>query len=303
MDREHEPVMLVEVLEILAIHPGETVVDGTLGLAGHSLAMIACQEGKGIFVGTDWDKKMLQIAEQRIAGVKDKDVFLFNEDYRAIPDCLEEVRTMLGVDVSPDKILLDLGLNLNQILDPTRGISFREDGPLDMRMNQDEGEPASSWLNRATPAEIEKVIRENSDEKWAKRIAQVIVDRRKENPLHTTSQLVNCIEAAVPPKMRDKRLHVAQRTFQAIRIFVNKELAGLKDAILAIAKTLSPGGRMVVLSYHSGEDRQVKNAFRELEEEGLVDVLTKKPMVPTEHEIDRNPASRSGKLRAIRMKK
>jgi 16S rRNA (cytosine1402-N4)-methyltransferase len=294
----HDPVMVDEVLASLAIPSGAFMVDGTLGLAGHSLAMLRAAGPGGRLVGFDWDEEMLALAEVRLRAegfdpVREDltaRVCLIHADYRAIPDRLGDLR--------PIAILLDLGLSSVHLDDPSRGIAFSTEGPLDMRMDRSRGEPAAALLNRASATEIERILLEFGDERWARRIGQVIVDRRRERPLRTTQDLVDCVMAAVPPAKRDRRLHPATRTFQAVRIAVNRELAGLKDALVAIARCLAPSGRMVVLSYHSGEDRAAKQAFRELEASGFVD-LNKKPLTPSEQEIGANPRSRSAKLRAV----
>ncbi len=286
--------MVAEVLQGLALRPGMVVVDGTLGLAGHSLRMIEEISPGGTLVGIDWDEKMLNIARKRLEQVQGTDLALFRSDYRAVHDCLRQAK-LRGADA----ILLDLGLNNAQIEDDLRGISFKKDGPLDMRMDQSKGESAAAWLNRASVAEIERVLLEYGDERWARRIAQVIVDRRKASPLETTGDLVNCVLAAVPAAKRDRRIHPATRTFQAVRIYVNGELDGLQDAIEGAALCLNPKGRMAVLSYHSGEDRAVKRAFKALVETNDFRLLNKKPQVPGEQEQRENPKSRSAKLRLI----
>jgi 16S rRNA (cytosine1402-N4)-methyltransferase len=286
--------MVREVLEALALRPGAVVVDGTLGLAGHALEMVKKIAPGGALVGIDWDEDMLEIARKRLEGAEGASVQLCRSDYRRLKDCLVSASFR-----SADAILLDLGLNNAQIEDALRGISFRQVGPLDMRMDRSRGESAASFLNRADVREIERVLREYGDERWARRIAEVVVDRR---PLETTEDLVDCVMAAVPPAMRDKRIHPATRTFQAVRIHVNGELEGLQDAIEGAALCLSPGGRMVVLSYHSGEDRAVKRAFKALADTGDFILLNKKPAVPGEQEQRDNPKSRSAKLRAIERK-
>ena len=287
-----------EVLEALQLRPGAVVVDGTLGLAGHSLLMAERISPGGTLVGIDWDEEMLEIARKRLEGAQGADVRLFHSNYRALKDCLVEAR-LRGADA----ILLDLGLNSAQIDDPSRGISFRQDGPLDMRMDRSRGESAAAFLNRAGTGEIERVLLEYGDERWAKRIAQVIVDRRKQRPLKTTQDLVDCVLAAVPAAKRDKRIHPATRTFQAVRIQVNAELEGLQDAVEGAGLCLNPGGRMAVLSYHSGEDRAVKRALRALADTRDFTLLTKKPTVPGEQEQRDNPKSRSAKLRVIERNK
>ncbi len=169
-----------------------------------------------------------------------------------------------------------------------------------MRMDRSQGEPASALLNRISPPEIEKILRDYGDERWAKRIAEVIVTTRKENPLRTTEDLVQCVLKAIPTGARDKRIHPATRTFQAVRIAVNHELEGLRESVLKMAQKLQNQGVLIALAYHSGEDRQIKQAFQELQSEECFEVLFKKPLQPSEEEISKNPKARSAKLRAIR---
>lgn len=288
----HDPAMLAETLEHLALRPGMTVVDGTLGLAGHALEFVARIAPGGTLVGLDWDRSMLTLAAERLGEPEGVTLRLVHTNYRALPEVMEE----LGQQA--DAILLDLGLNSAQIDDPERGIAFSKDGPLDMRMDRSAGEPASAMLNRLAPGEIERGLKEFGDENWARAIAKQIVERRKVNPLRTTADLVDAVLAAIPVGARDRRIHPATRTFQAVRIMVNGELDELEEAIADAARALAPGGRMVVLSYHSGEDRAAKRAFRELRSEGFSE-LTDGPVGPSEAEVRRNPRARSAKLRAI----
>lgn len=314
-DLHHDPVMLAEVLQFLEIQPGDQVVDGTLGLAGHARVMLERALPGGALLATDWDQAMLNEARAKLAGMP---VVLVHGDYRCIPEVMAEmesggakldqrgasgwqvVETSASLKSHNDAILLDLGLNSAQIDDPSRGISFLEEGPLEMRMDRSKGESAAAFLNRASEDQIERVLREYGEERWSRRIAKIILERRKKAPLKTTADLVECVLAAVPAAMRDKRLHPATRTFQGLRIHVNGELEDLDEAIEAIALTLAPGGRMVVLAYHSLEDRAVKNAFRRLAEEEDFEERTRKPLVPTAEEVARNRRSRSAKLRAIK---
>ena len=291
----HEPVMVAEVLEALPLGPGAIVVDGTLGLAGHSLRMAERIPG-GMLIGLDWDQSMLVEGAALLEPIPGVRFEFRHTDYRDLPGVVAEV------GVQPNAILLDLGLNSAQIDDPQRGISFKENGPLDMRMNRAFGEPVAAILNRMTPGQIEEMLIEYGDERWARAIAKVIVERRKTNPLRTTQDLVECVLDAIPPRARDKQIHPATRTFQACRVYVNAELDDLQQCIEEAAKTLSPGGVLVVLSYHSGEDRPTKLALRHLSSTGDFDELTKKPLTPTEEEVRRNPRSRSAKLRAIKRK-
>lgn len=292
----HDPVMLEEVQNALNLKPGCVVVDGTLGLGGHASAMIQKIAPGGTLVGMDWDESMLAIARERLGNPSSVKVVLVHDDFRNLSRALE------GLDLRANGILLDLGLNSAQVDDPSRGISFLAEGPLDMRMDTSRREPASALLNRAAPETIARILREFGDERFAGPIARKIVERRKEKPLRTTSDLVDCVLAAIPPRLRDKRIHPATRTFQAVRCWVTGELDDLKDAIMDAARSLAIGGTLVILSYHSGEDREAKHACRELAESGEFEELNRKPLLPSEAEIQRNSRSRSAKMRTIRRK-
>ena len=293
MEARHEPVMMEEVLAALRLSPGAVAVDATLGLAGHASRVADAISPGGTLVGFDWDASMLTLAEGRLREKSGIRFVPVHADYRAMRETLDEM------GLKADGILMDLGLNSAQIADPSRGIAFREDGPLDMRMDRSAGEPASALLNRLSPDEIETILWTFGDERWARAIAKAIVLRRKERPLRTTADLVDVVNAAVPAGARDKRIHPATRTFQAVRIAVNRELDALDDAVTDAAHCLAPGGTLVVMSYHSGEDRQVKHAFRALVGEGFEEPL-RKPQEPTPEEVARNPRSRSAKLRLLR---
>jgi len=292
----HDPVMLAEVIEVLALKPGMLYVDGTLGLAGHATAIWPLIQPGGTIFATDWDEQMLIEARDRLGATSEsKDIITVHANYREIPKVLEKHLPGRGADA----ILLDLGLNSAQLEDAERGIAFSEDGPLDMRMDRSTGEPASSMLNRMTEDQLDKIISEYGGENWSRRIAKMILEKRKEKALKTTNDLVDCVMAAIPVAMRETRIHPATRTFQAIRIAVNNELDNLEECIREIAWCLAPGGTFAVLSYHSGEDAPVKNAFRDLARLDFTNIY-KKPLVPSEEEISRNRRSRSAKLRALR---
>ncbi|MDX2066262.1 MAG: 16S rRNA (cytosine(1402)-N(4))-methyltransferase RsmH [Fimbriimonadaceae bacterium] len=287
------PVMLAEILAYLDPQPGQVMVDGTLGLGGHAREFAMRITPGGILFGFDWDEAMFVIAKDRLRDLTNVEIILTPQDFRSAPEVIDQYAKRV------DGVLLDLGLNSGQVDDPQRGMSFREIGPLDMRMDQRVGEPASAWLNRATPDEIENVLFHYGDERWARAIAKVIVATRKDKPLKTTQDLVDCVLNAIPPKARDKRIHPATRTFQAVRIYLNRELEGLSDAIIALANRLNPCGNVAVLSYHSGEDRIVKNTFRDLSGEDFEE-RTKKPVLPGADEVARNARARSAKLRVLR---
>jgi 16S rRNA (cytosine1402-N4)-methyltransferase len=289
----HDPVMVREVLSALSLKPGDVVVDGTLGLAGHSLQFIDAIRPGGTLLGLDWDESMLAIARERIGKPHGITVHFVHSDFREMSLALQEY------SLKPNGILLDLGLNSAQIEDPTRGIAFKTSGQLDMRMDRSRGEPASVMLNTMSAQAIEDALIEFGDENWARAIAKEIVSKRKEKLLETTDDLVECVLAAIPPRARDKRIHPATRTFQAVRILVNGELEGLAEALWDAAMGLASNGTLSVLSYHSGEDRIVKKVFGALVDEGFT-IIDRKPQIPSDDEVRRNARSRSAKLRSIR---
>jgi 16S rRNA (cytosine1402-N4)-methyltransferase len=292
MAREHQPVMLAEVIELLAPGRGAVIVDGTVGHGGHAKALLEATGGTGTLIAFDWDATMLKRAKERLAAVPGKKQFV-HADFRAVPAWVEE-HVKDGVDV----VLLDLGVNLEHFEDASRGFSFLQEAPLDMRMDRTSGETAAAWLNRASVDEIRHALREFGGERHAAAIAKQIIERRARGRMKTTSDLVEAVLDAVPPRLREKRIHPATRAFQAVRIVVNRELEGLEEACAAIAMTLKPGGRMAVLAYHSGEDGAVKRAFRSLDRDQFT-VLTRKPLRPSPAEIAANPSARSARLRAI----
>jgi 16S rRNA (cytosine1402-N4)-methyltransferase len=293
----HEPVMVQETLDALNLKVGDVVVDGTLGLGGHAERFLSAVQPLGIVYGFDWDASMLEPTDQRLKEKYGNIFHSYRSDYRNIPAILREL------SIRPNAAFLDLGLNSAQIQDSSRGISFKSEGPLDMRMDRSAGEPASALLNRLSPNEIETILWNFGDERWAKAIARQICERRKTAPLKTTRDLVDAVLAAIPTKARDTRIHPATRTFQAVRIAVNHELDGLQAAFEEIADTLSMNGTLAILSYHSGEDQAAKLAFRALSETGSFENLYKKPVRPTPAEVEANPRSRSAKLRALQRRK
>ena len=301
----HIPVMARECMDLLFQGPGKTMVDGTLGLGGHSGMILSRLPEDGRLIGIDQDLNAIAMAGERLP--KDDRITLVHESFFHIPRVLDS----LGVD-HVDGILLDLGVSSYQLDDPTRGFSYMADGPLDMRM--DFTQKISAWdvVNGYSEKELDRVIHTYGEERWSRRIAQFIVERR---PIDTSFQLVEAIKAAIPKGARRDGPHPAKRTFQSIRIEVNGELSGLPDAIRDGAQRLGEGGVLCVITFHSLEDRIVKQGFQSLARactcppEAIrctcdriqrFEILTKKPLVPHADELEENPRSRSAKVRALR---
>ena len=306
---EHRPVMVAKVIEYLAPEKGKVIVDGTLGAGGHAAAIAERISPGGRLIGIDRDPKALASARKRLGAVDTAQVGYHCENFRDLlsvlgDEGLEEV----------DGILLDLGLSSMQVDDPERGFSFRQDGPLDMRMGPDAEMTAEELVNEASEDELTRIIYNYGDERWARRIAHFIIEARERRPIRTTWELTKVVEDAVPVSARRGRKHPARKTFQALRIAVNDELDDLKEGIATGIKCLAPAGRIVVLSYQSHEDRLVKRTFNSLARgtdyppgdplyiEPVIERLTRKPVIPSEEEMETNPRSRSAKLRAA-MKK
>jgi len=295
----HRPVMVTEVLDYLRPRPDGCYLDATVGEGGHAEAILEASAPTGRVIGFDRDPNVLAIARERLAGYGPR-CRLLHGDYREIEGRLPS----LGVEAL-DGILLDLGISSYQLDQPERGFSFRAEGPLDMRFDPSGGATAADLVARCSEEELCRWLHEYGEERWARRIARAIVRRREQEPLLTTTQLASVIERAVPPAARYGRIHPATRTFQALRIAVNRELDGLGEALERLAARLAPEGRLCVLTYHSLEDRIVKHRFRALApasqngEGGLLTVLTRRPLRPKPQEIEANPKSRSAKFRAI----
>jgi 16S rRNA (cytosine1402-N4)-methyltransferase len=290
----HVSVLLKEAIDFLAIRRDGTYIDATLGLGGHSLEIASRLGAQGHLIGFDKDTNALELARQRLSrvgGDSHPKISLFHASYADIAE-----------HVSPataDGLLADLGVSSLQFGDPARGFSFQAEGPLDMRMDPHQELTADQVVNHMGEEELANVIYEFGEERRSRRIARAIVRAR---PIRSTAHLAQVISAALRSMKKDhgarEKIHPATRTFQAIRIFVNRELDDLKALLEAAPKILKPGGRLVVISFHSLEDRIVKDAIRAGREAGIYNVLTRKPVTATEEEIDRNPRSRSAKLRA-----
>jgi 16S rRNA (cytosine1402-N4)-methyltransferase len=285
----HEPVMVAEVLEHLAPERGGLFVDCTVGLGGHARAVL--EAGASSLIGLDRDPRALAEAREVLRPFGER-VQLVHADYRRLGEVLQE----RGV-ASVDGVLADLGVSSMQLDAPGRGFSFRRDEPLDMRMDTTTGPTAAALIQDADERTLADVIYEFGEERQSRRIARAIGAARARTPITTTGQLADVVRGAMSGRGYT-RIDPATRTFQAIRIWVNRELEGLDLFLGTAARSLTAGGRMVVISFHSLEDRIVKHTLRSLQTAGELTIRTKRPLVPSEGEIERNPRARSAKLRA-----
>lgn len=290
----HDPVLLQEVMQYLDPKPGETIVDGTIGLGGHAAAILRALQGRGCLIGFDQDEEALATAKQNLHD--------FSGQLRLIHDNVRNIdRHLASLSVvSFDKLLLDLGVCSLQLDCIERGFSFQSDAPLDMRMNRARDLTAHRIVNEWDEEDLEKLIRDCGEERWSRRIARRIVEERGRKPIETTAELAKIIVRCYLPSKATWRIHPATRTFQALRITVNRELESLAEVLEKAWKLLNPDGRMVVISFHSLEDRIVKQRFRRWKDDNVAELLVKKPVIATDEEIEKNPRARSAKLRAIR---
>ena len=295
MDDRHSPVMPSEVLYWLLGDGRKIFLDCTVGYSGHAEKLLEGSGPEGRLVGLDRDRSAIEASRQRLSQFGARAI-LIHGHFMELKQHLSEH----GLS-QVDGIVFDLGVSSPQLDEPARGFSFQQDGPLDMRMDQSIGGTAADLINQWPEAQLADAIFQFGEERFSRRIARAIVRARERHPLGTTKELVSVIEGAVPANYRHGRLHCATRTFQALRISVNQELDCLESALRDAVDVLSPGGRLCVISFHSLEDRIVKHTFRALsgKEDPALVVLTKKPQVSTREESDRNPRSRSAKLRAV----
>ena len=290
---QHVPVLLEEVLEYLNVRPGGVVVDATLGLAGHSSEIAKRLGGRGKLIGFDRDPEAMEKAKARLEVLRAE----LGEEMPELvfePRAFSEASSLIEPG-SLDGLLADFGVSSLQLDEAHRGFSFRTDGPLDMRMDTRSGETAEQVVNQEDENELADLIYEFGEERRSRRIARAIVRAR---PITTTAELARIVSAEAPP-MKGEKIHPATRTFQALRIRVNNELGEIQSLLKSAGSLLKPGGRLVLISFHSLEDRLVKDAFREAGQKKIFTVLTKKPVVAVEQEQLRNPRSRSTKLRAV----
>ena len=308
MEFKHKSIMLEETIESLHIKPDGIYVDGTLGGAGHSMEIVRRLTKGGRLIGIDQDGDAIEAASGKLEPYMDQ-VTIVRSNYAQMKQRLDEL-SIKGVD----GILLDLGVSSYQLDNSDRGFTYREDVPLDMRMDQRQTRTARDIVNRYSEMELYHIIRDYGEEKFAKNIAKHIVRYREEESIETTGQLTEIIKAAIPKKVRMSGGHPAKKTFQAIRIELNQELDVLKDSLETMIDLLNDGGRLCVITFHSLEDRIVKNIFRTCQSPCICppefpvcvcgrvskgQVITRKPIVPSEEEQDENPRSKSAKLRVF----
>jgi len=289
---QHVPVLLDEVMEYLNVRPGGVVVDATLGLAGHSSEIARRLGPKGTLIAFDRDPQAMELAKVKLdelAAELGSEMPMVKLVTKAFSEAANEIEPG-----SLDGLLADIGVSSLQLDEAHRGFSFRSDGPLDMRMDTRTGETAEQVVNQEDENELADLIYEFGEERRSRRIARAIVRAR---PITTTAELARVVSAAAP-SMKGDKIHPATRTFQALRIRVNDELGEIRTLLESAPSLLKPGGRLVVISFHSLEDRIVKDAFREAGRNKVFEVLTKKPVIAGEEEERRNPRSRSAKLRA-----
>ena len=312
MEFHHLPVLLNECLDGLSIRPDGAYLDCTLGGAGHSREILKRLDAGGLLVGIDRDADAIEAAAARLSAMNAAARFA------CLRGNFHDAATLLaaaGIDRGLDGILVDLGVSSHQLDARERGFSYHDDAALDMRMDQSQALTAREIVNTWSEDALNRVLRDYGEEKWARQIARVVCDRRASAPIETTSQLVGLVDAAIPKKFRSgDGSHPARRTFQALRIAVNDELEPLESALRMLAGLLNPGGRLCVITFHSLEDRIVKNTFRSLADpctcpksfpvcvcgkQPVVRLIGRKPVTASPEELERNPRARSASLRVV----
>jgi 16S rRNA (cytosine1402-N4)-methyltransferase len=288
----HAPVLYQEAIDLLRVRPGATVVDCTLGLAGHAAGIARLLGAEGHLIGFEWDLEALKLAKEKLdqvcgeLGNHAPRVTLIDEAFSSVARHLQPA--------SVDGLIADFGVSSMQLDEPARGFSFMADGPLDMRHDQRSGLTAAQVVNEANESELADLIYKYGEERRSRRIARAIVRGRQV----TTTGMLSRIVTSVAPTIKNAHIHPATRTFQALRIYVNRELDEIHDLLEAAPVLLKPSARLVVISFHSLEDRIAKDSLREGARQGVWKILTKKPVTAGEEELERNPRARSAKLRA-----
>ena len=304
MDFKHISVLYEESIAALNVRNGKLYVDGTLGGGGHSYGILSAADCS--LIGIDQDREAIKAASERLSG--------FGERFTAVNSNFSNIKSILDdLNVSGiDGALLDIGVSSYQLDNPERGFSYMHDAPLDMRMNTDGGKTARDIVNTYSAEDLTRIFYEYGEERWSKRVAEFIAERREKKPIETTFELVDVIKAAIPQRARSEGGHPAKRIFQAIRIEVNDELGVLKTALSDFTDCLLKGGRLAVITFHSLEDRIVKQAFADMAKgcicpkefpvcvcgrEPKIKIISRKPVLPSKEETERNPRSKSAKLR------
>lgn len=308
MEFKHIPVLFHEIMDIMEPKPGEFFVDCTLGGGGHSKGFLERTSPDGRLIGIDQDTNALAAAQQNLSSYQGRVVFV-HSNYQNLDAILNEYAPE-GVD----GILFDIGVSSHQLDEKDRGFSYMQDAPLDMRMNREQSLDAWQVVNTYSEDELHRIIKEYGEERWAKRVAKFIVEFRSQKPIETTGELVDIIKRAIPKGAREEGSHPAKRTFQAIRIEVNNELGVLQDTIAVAVKHLKKGGRLGIISFHSLEDRIVKEQFRyfasdcicppelpfcQCDKVSEVKILTRKPVTASAEELEANSRAKSAKFRAV----
>jgi len=286
----HIPVLQKEVMQYLAPKPNEKFIDCTAGFGGHTAAILEKNGPQGRVLGIDWDKEVISQLKSQTTKFKDR-LILVNDSFTNLKEIAKKFHSISGV-------LFDLGMSSWHLEESGRGFSFLKSEPLDMRYNVNNPLTAEKIVNYWSEPEMENILKEYGEERFAGNIAEEIINERKFYPIKSTSQMVKIIQKAIPFRYQRQKIHFATRVFQALRIAVNDELNNLKKALPQAVEILNPQGRIVVISFHSLEDRIVKNFLKEKSKENILQILTKKPTRPARQEIIINPRSRSAKLRA-----
>ncbi len=292
-EKLHIPVMLHEVIDYLKLSPGQLIVDATLGTGGHSLEILKRITPAGRLIGIDRDEDSIEVCRKTLSGFAGS----FELVHANFAD-LDHVLGKFGID-KIDGIIFDLGISTFQLKDAQRGFSFQEEGPLDMRLDKGSYISAYDLVNNLNESEISHMLWSFGQERWHNRIAHLLVQERAAQPISSTKQLADLVMRAIPYRYRRSyyRCHPATRTFQAVRIAVNRELEVIESAIKKAVAILGKKARICVISFHSLEDRVVKHTFRSLKADGLINIVTPKPLTPTAAEVETNPSSRSSKFR------
>ena len=287
----HLPVLQKEILEFFNPKPNENFIDCTIGEGGYALPILEKTAPAGKILGIDWDKEQIRNCQARLKEFQNR-LVLVVDNFAHLKKIVAQTKFGLA-----DGLLLDLGMSSWHLEKAQRGFTFLKNEPLDMRYNQDNNLTAEIIVNQWPVTEIEKILKEYGEERWSKRIAQEIERARKIKPIKTTQDLVSLVKKAIPTRYQHQKIHCATRTFQALRIAVNQELENLKKVLEQTIEVLKPDGRLAIISFHSLEDRLVKNFLQEKKKQNILKIINKKPITPSLEEIKINPRSRSAKLR------